>query len=100
MELHPENVVSLQYRDEIAAVAAQRGPLRPRRRRGIGMREVEVVIRRNAFQQARVPRSIQLIPPHVRQLDRIRELRNLTLQHAESGELRSFFAGGVERLQS
>src|SRR5438270_1979140 len=67
---------------------------------GITVREIEVRIGIDAFQQARLGPLDQAIPAHMRQLRRCRQCAHASRQQLEPGQIRRLFAGSVECLEA
>src|SRR5271169_174523 len=100
MKLHGENILFFDDCPEIRPVIANRDCFSIRVCGGERVCEIKVRVRRDAFEKPRRLDELELVPPHVRELDGRGKGTNGAWQETQTTKLRSLFAGFIQRLQA
>ena len=100
MELRREDVSLFEHRNERRAVIAQSNSRIACIERRIGVREIKIRVRRNAFEQPAGPHASKLVPPHVRQASCRRQRGNILGKQAQTFVAGGFIAGRKHGLQA
>src|SRR5260221_8155403 len=100
MKLRRKNISLLEHCHERGAVTEKSAARLAGIEGSVGVREIEIGVLRDAFQQFTGTRAAQLIPSHVRQAIGRRQSGNFLRKQREARVSGRFVAGGEHGLES